>query len=283
MCFQIIPLCPGCEEPSGLGEEIIYAEDICSGHCTGDDVVGTTTRLMTRYEVDHCYDDDNAADAAVATVTTPVSIFEDDDEDDDDENDSSFSPPRQQGTTAGGGGASSKRFFECLTPGCDAVAVAAADGGDPEGFRRLSAEEEEQEVQGARDHAKVFLREKYENCLSLCILPFVEAPVRLVLSSIQVSWYRYAQLLAFFFSVFLVPLASRKICRYSTCLSRQFSFFLFLPGILWLTMSFVCLKKKSCLLIRNLLLLLFSDTELRPHQGNQCLAVECDRRDHGPR
>lgn len=138
MCFQIIPLCPGCEEPSGLGEEVIYADAICSGRCTGDDVVGTTTRSMTRYEVDHCYDHRN--------------------------NDSSSS----QG--GGGGG----RAFECLTPGCD--------GHAPEG--RLSPDQEEQEVQGARDHAKVFMREKYEKCLGLglCILPFVEVPMGPVLS-----------------------------------------------------------------------------------------------------
>lgn len=139
MCFQIIPLCPGCEEPSGLGEEVIYAEHICSGRCTGDDVVGTTTRLMTRYEVDHYYDRCN-----------------------------------DDSSSQDGGGR--ERSFECLTPGCDGH---AAEG-------RLSPDQEEQEVQGARDHAKVFLREKYENFLSLCILPFVEVPMGPVLS-IQVS------------------------------------------------------------------------------------------------
>lgn len=144
MCFQIIPLCPACEEPSGLGEEIIYAEDVCSGHCTGDDVVGTTTRLMTQYEVEHYYDN-IAADDRASVVSS------------------------QDGGKRG--------VFDCLTPGCDSV------GG------RLSADQEEQEVQSARDHAKVFLREKYENCLSLCILPFVEAPVVPMLS-IQVSCLR---------------------------------------------------------------------------------------------
>lgn len=158
MCFQIIPLCPACEEPSGLGEEIIYAEDVCSGHCTGDNVVGTTTRLMTRYEVDHCYD--HHAEPFPS---------------------SSSSSSQQDGE--GGSGDGIARFFECLTPGCN------AEGG------QLSADQEEQEVQGARDHAKVFLREKYENCLSLCILPFVEAPMGPVLS-IQVSWQRNVLILS---------------------------------------------------------------------------------------
>lgn len=109
MCFQIIPMCPACEEPSGLGEEIIFAEDVCSGNCEGDDVVGTTTRLMTQAEVEN-------------------------------------------------------PDFDCLTPGCVNV------------VSPLSPDEEEAEVQGARDHAKRFLREKHENCLSLCILPFYECP-----------------------------------------------------------------------------------------------------------
>ncbi|KAJ4419585.1 hypothetical protein N0V82_004888 [Gnomoniopsis sp. IMI 355080] len=109
MCFQIIPMCPACEEPSGLGEEIIFAEDVCSGNCEGDDVVGTTTRLMTQAEVDN-------------------------------------------------------PDFECLTPGCVNV------------VSPLSADEEDAEVEGARDHAKRFLRAKHENCLSLCILPFYESP-----------------------------------------------------------------------------------------------------------
>lgn len=53
MCFQIIPLCPACEDPSGLREEVLFAEDVCEGRCAGDDVVGTTTRLMTQAEVDN--------------------------------------------------------------------------------------------------------------------------------------------------------------------------------------------------------------------------------------
>lgn len=109
MCFQIIPLCPACEEPSGLGEEIIYAEDVCNGSCEGDDVCGTTTRLMTQAEVDNS-------------------------------------------------------DFDCLTPGCVNVRS------------ELSQEEEEAEIRGARDHAKQFLRERHENCLSLCILPFYDPP-----------------------------------------------------------------------------------------------------------
>lgn len=111
MCFQIIPMCPACEEPSGLGEEIIFAEDVCNGNCDGDDVEGTTTRLMTQAEVEN-------------------------------------------------------PDFDCLTPGCVNV------------VSPLSPDEEEGEVQGARDHAKRFLREKHENCLSLCILPFYEPPSR---------------------------------------------------------------------------------------------------------
>lgn len=107
MCFQIIPLCPGCDEPSGLGEEIIFAEDVCRGDCDGDDVRGTTTRVMTQAEVDN-------------------------------------------------------PDFDCLTPGCVDIRS------------ELSPEEEEAEVQGARDHARRFLREVHENCLSLCILPFYE-------------------------------------------------------------------------------------------------------------
>ncbi|KAF3764158.1 hypothetical protein M406DRAFT_330510 [Cryphonectria parasitica EP155] len=109
MCFQIIPLCPACEEPSGLGEEIIYAEDVCAGHCTSDTVCGTTTRLMTQREVDN-------------------------------------------------------PDFECLTPGC----VNVRSG--------MSLAEEEAEVQAARDHARQFLRDRYQNCLSLCILPFYDPP-----------------------------------------------------------------------------------------------------------
>lgn len=109
MCFQIIPLCPACEEPSGLGEEVIYAEDVCAGNCEGEDVCGTTTRLMTQVEVDN-------------------------------------------------------PDFDCLTPGCLNVRSV------------LTPSEEEAEVQSARDHAKVFLREQYEGCLSLCILPFYEPP-----------------------------------------------------------------------------------------------------------
>lgn len=143
MCFQIIPVCPACEEPSGLGEEVIYAEDVCSGRCSGDDVVGTTTRPMTRWEVSHYYDDKK--------------------------------PSSDDGSDGGRG--SSAGFFECLTPGCDSRACEE---------NRLSPDQEEQEVQSARDHAKVFLREKYENCLSLCILPFVDAPMGPNLSSIQV-------------------------------------------------------------------------------------------------
>lgn len=118
MCFQIIPLCPACEDPSGLGEEIIYAEDVCDGNCAADDVCGTTTRLMTQVELDN-------------------------------------------------------PDFECLTPGCINVRS------------ELSAEEEEAEVQAARDHAKQFLRERYENCLSLCIIPFYDPPT----PSYQVSCY----------------------------------------------------------------------------------------------
>lgn len=104
-------MCPACEEPSGLGEEIIFAEDVCNGNCEGGDVVGTTTRLMTQAEVEN-------------------------------------------------------PDFDCLTPGCVNV------------VSPLSPEEEEAEVQGARDHAKRFLREKHESCLSLCILPFYESPPR---------------------------------------------------------------------------------------------------------
>ncbi|ROW04856.1 hypothetical protein VMCG_04724 [Cytospora schulzeri] len=107
MCFHIIPLCPECEEPSGLGEEIIYSDDICCGHCPPEDVCGSTTRLMTQTEVDH-------------------------------------------------------PDFECSTPGCEEVRTT------------LTPSEEEAEIQRARDHAKRFLRETYEGCLSLCILPFVD-------------------------------------------------------------------------------------------------------------
>lgn len=110
MCFHIIPLCPGCEEPSGLGEEIIYSDEICCGHCPAEDVCGSTTRLLTRHEVQHT-------------------------------------------------------GFECSTPDCDG------------GRDNLAPHEEEAEVNRARDHAKRFLRETYEDCLSLCILPFVEEPL----------------------------------------------------------------------------------------------------------
>lgn len=110
MCFHIIPLCPGCEEPSGLGEEIIYSDEICCGHCPSEDVCGSTTRLMTEREVQH-------------------------------------------------------PDFECSTPGC----------GDAR--TTLTPPEEESEVQRARDHAKRFLRETYEDCLSLCILPFIDEPL----------------------------------------------------------------------------------------------------------
>lgn len=57
--------------------------------------------------------------------------------------------------------------FECSTPGCgDARTI-------------LTAAEEEAELQRARDHAKRFLRQTHEGCLSLCILPFMDetAPV----------------------------------------------------------------------------------------------------------
>ncbi|POS70439.1 hypothetical protein DHEL01_v211165 [Diaporthe helianthi] len=109
MCFHIIPLCPGCEEPSGLGEEIIYSDDECCGHCPPEDVCGSTTRLMTKREVGH-------------------------------------------------------PDFECSTPGCGDIHTS------------LSAAEEEAEMQRARDHAKQFLRENNENCVSLCILPFMDEP-----------------------------------------------------------------------------------------------------------
>ncbi|KAG8157380.1 hypothetical protein KVR01_012764 [Diaporthe batatas] len=109
MCFHIIPLCPGCEEPSGLGEEVIYSDDVCCGHCPPEDVCGSTTRLMTKSEVSH-------------------------------------------------------PDFECSTPGCGDVRTS------------LSAAEEEAELQRARDHAKRFLRENHENCISLCILPFMDEP-----------------------------------------------------------------------------------------------------------
>lgn len=109
MCFHIIPLCPGCEEPSGLGEEVIYSDEVCCGHCPPEDVCGSTTRFMTKREVGH-------------------------------------------------------PDFECSTPGCgDAATI-------------LTAAEEEAELQRARDHAKRFLRETHENCISLCILPFMDEP-----------------------------------------------------------------------------------------------------------
>lgn len=111
MCFQIIPVCPTCEEPSGLGEEIIFSEDVCAGDCEDEHVCGATMRLMTQAEVDGL-------------------------------------------------------DFDCLTPGCIAAVVR----------RELCPAEEEAEVRGARDHAKQFLRERYENCLSLCILPFCDPP-----------------------------------------------------------------------------------------------------------
>lgn len=41
----------------------------------------------------------------------------------------------------------------------------------------LTPSEEETEVQQARDHAKRFLRETYDDCLSLCILPFIDDPL----------------------------------------------------------------------------------------------------------
>lgn len=116
MCFHIIPLCPGCEEPSGLGEEVIYSDEICCGHCPPEDVCGSTTRFMTRREVDH-------------------------------------------------------PDFECSTPGCGEVRTI------------LTANQEEAEIQRARDHAKRFLRETHEECLSLCILPFIDEPT----PSIEVS------------------------------------------------------------------------------------------------
>ncbi|KAK2598812.1 hypothetical protein N8I77_012199 [Diaporthe amygdali] len=109
MCFHIIPLCPGCEEPSGLGEEVIYSDEICCGHCPPEDVCGSTTRFMTKREVDH-------------------------------------------------------PDFECSTPGCGEVRTI------------LTADQEEAELQRARDHAKRFLRETHEECLSLCILPFIDEP-----------------------------------------------------------------------------------------------------------
>lgn len=110
MCFHIIPLCPGCEEPSGVGEEVIYSDEVCCGHCPPEDVCGSTTRFMTKREVSH-------------------------------------------------------PDFECSTPGC----------GDTR--TTLTAAEEEAELQRARDHAKRFLRETHKNCLSLCILPFMDDPI----------------------------------------------------------------------------------------------------------
>lgn len=119
MCFHIIPLCPGCEEPSGLGEEVIYSDEVCCGHCPPEDVCGSTTRFMTKREVSH-------------------------------------------------------PDFECSTPGCgDARTI-------------LTAAEEEAEVQRARDHAKRFLREMHEKCLSLCILPFMDEPISAV--EVCVAW-----------------------------------------------------------------------------------------------
>lgn len=55
--------------------------------------------------------------------------------------------------------------FECSTPGCEGVQTS------------LTPLEEDAEVQRARDNAKQFLRETYEDCLSLCILPFLDEPV----------------------------------------------------------------------------------------------------------
>lgn len=117
MCFHIIPLCPGCEEPTGLGEEIIYSDEVCCGHCPAEDVCGSTTRLMTQYEI----------------VNHPD--------------------------------------FDCSTPGCGHVRTG------------LTSSEEEAEVQRARDHAKRFLREAHQGCLSLCILPFIDE----LLPSVEVS------------------------------------------------------------------------------------------------
>lgn len=56
--------------------------------------------------------------------------------------------------------------FECSTPGCGVVRTA------------LTPSEEEAEVQRARGHAKRFLRDSYEDCLSLCILPFIDEPLQ---------------------------------------------------------------------------------------------------------
>ncbi|KAL1877927.1 hypothetical protein Daus18300_002280 [Diaporthe australafricana] len=55
--------------------------------------------------------------------------------------------------------------FTCSTPGCG------------EAQTILTAEQEETELQRARDHAKRFLRETHEDCLSLCILPFIEEAI----------------------------------------------------------------------------------------------------------
>lgn len=115
MCFQIIPLCPACEEPSGLGEEIIFAEDVCDGTCSGDDVCGATTRLMTRAEVEN------------------------------------------------------PDFDCCLTPGCRPRDDQLSSAGGAGATTSTPAE-----VQGARDCARRFLRERYEGCLSFCILPSYE-------------------------------------------------------------------------------------------------------------
>lgn len=179
MCFQIIPLCPACEEPAGLGEDIIYADDVCAGTCQGDAVCGTTTRRLTQHELElH-------PDFECLTPGCPWA---------------ERLSNRSSGNSASGSASSSATHGrqrhgrgnpaeQEQTEGREQ----AQDEGENAGERKREGSEteneddrdstdnhndndndDEAEVQAARDRAKQFLRARYQGCLSLCIIPFCE-------------------------------------------------------------------------------------------------------------
>ncbi|PSR84242.1 hypothetical protein BD289DRAFT_453415 [Coniella lustricola] len=184
MCFQIIPLCPSCEEPAGLGEEIIYADAICTGTCQGDDVCGTTTRRLTQYELE-LHPDFECLTPGCPRVESLIDRIKN-------------STVNKNGSANENG----NRITPILSNGrrhyrqrrCDDSAerqqehaeeedaeVGRGDGGrdgsesgDEDDNNDGKINDEEAEVEAARNQAKQFLRARYQGCLSLCIIPFCE-------------------------------------------------------------------------------------------------------------
>lgn len=172
MCFQIIPLCPACEEPAGLGEEIIYADDVCAGTCQGDDICGTTTRRLTQHELELHPD--------FRCLTPGCPRAESLNHSGSSSNGASASASGGSNTTRGG------RYYRraCSAEEKSDREEEEEGGGGREGSETGDEDDrasndnhndgDEAEVQAARDRAKQFLRTRYQGCLSLCIIPLSE-------------------------------------------------------------------------------------------------------------